>query len=86
MDELLDYKNPLYKSEKELSPVKVKDLIKSVTKYGGSRSDVAKSAGITEQMLNNLVSQGREVLQLANGDYILTSKHTKIFNSNHFNG
>lgn len=46
---------------------------------GGNRKEIAKSAGITEQMLNNLVSQDREVLELSNGDYILTSKHTKIF-------
>lgn len=47
--------------------------------FGGCRKDIAASANMTEQMLNNLVSQDREVLELANGDYILTSKHTKIF-------
>ena len=59
--------------------VKLKALVKSITKYGGTRKDIAASANMTEQMLNNLVSQDREVLELANGDYILTSKHTKIF-------
>ena len=56
--------------------MKITELIK---KLGVKRSDLAKSANMTEQMLNNLVSQGREVLELANGDYILTSKYTKIF-------
>ena len=56
--------------------MKLIDLIK---KLGIKRSDLAASANMTEQMLNNLVSQDREVLELANGDYILTSKHTKIF-------
>lgn len=54
-------------------------LVDLVKKLGVKRSDIAKSAGMSEQMLNNLVSQDREVLELANGDYILTSKHTKIF-------
>lgn len=54
-------------------------LINLIKKLGVKRSDLAKSAGMTEQMLNNLVSQDREVLELASGDYILTSKHTKIF-------
>ncbi|WP_428613357.1 hypothetical protein [Pseudoalteromonas sp.] len=54
-------------------------LINLIKKLGVKRSDLAKSANMTEQMLNNLVSQDREVLELANGDYILTSKHTKIF-------
>ena len=56
--------------------MKLIDLIK---KLGIKRSDLAASANMTEQMLNNLVSQDREVLELANGDYILTSKHTKIY-------
>ena len=56
--------------------MKITELIK---KLGVKRSDLAASANMTEQMLNNLVSQDREVLELANGDYILTSKHTKIF-------
>lgn len=56
--------------------MKLTNLIK---KLGVKRSDLAASANMTEQMLNKLVSQGREVLELANGDYILTSKHTKIF-------
>lgn len=54
-------------------------LINLIKKLGVKRSELAASAGMTEQMLNNLVSQDREVLELANGDYILTSKHTKIF-------
>lgn len=54
-------------------------LIELIKRLGVKRSDLAASANMTEQMLNNLVSQDREVLELANGDYILTSKHTKIF-------
>ena len=54
-------------------------LINLIKKLGVKRSDLAASANMTEQTLNNLVSQDREVLELANGDYILTSKHTKIF-------
>lgn len=54
-------------------------ILNMVKRFGGSRKDIAASASMTEQMLNNLVSQDREVLELANGDYILTSKHTKIF-------
>ena len=54
-------------------------LINLIKKLGVKRSDLAASANMTEQMLNKLVSQDREVLELANGDYILTSKHTKIF-------
>lgn len=82
MDELLDCKNPNYNpDDNSISQraVKLKALINSIVKYGGTRKDVAKSAGMSEQMLNNLASQDREVLELANGDYILTSKHTKIF-------
>ena len=54
-------------------------IIHMIRWLGGNRKEIAKSANMTEQMLNNLVSQDREVLELANGDYILTSKHTKIF-------
>ena len=56
--------------------MKITELIKYI---GVKRSDLAASGEMTEAQLNNLVSQDREVLELANGDYILTSKHTKIF-------
>lgn len=54
-------------------------LIELIKKLEVKRSEIAKSADISIAQLNNLVSQDREVLELANGDYILTSKHTKIF-------
>lgn len=52
------------------------DLIK---KLGIKRSDLAKSANISQAQLNNYVSEGREVLELANGDYVLVTSKTKIF-------
>lgn len=63
--------------------MKLIDLIK---KLGGNRAALAEKWGTTEQQINNWVSQKRGVIELANGDYILTSKHTKIFSSNHFKG
>lgn len=44
-----------------------------------TREDIAQDAGISIYSLNNLVHQDREVLELADGNYILVSKHTKIF-------
>jgi hypothetical protein len=54
-------------------------LINLIKKLGGNRSDIAKSGDMSLAQLNNLVSQDREVLELADGNYILVSKHTKIF-------
>lgn len=56
--------------------MKLIDLIK---KLGVKRSNLAKSANISPAQLNNYVSEGREVLELANGDYILITSKTKIF-------
>jgi len=54
-------------------------LINLIKNIGGSRSEIAKSANISLAQLNNYVSEGREVLELANGDYILVTSKTKIF-------
>lgn len=48
-------------------------------KLGGKRKDLAKVGDMSLAQLNNLVSQDREVLELADGNYILVSKQTKIF-------
>lgn len=54
-------------------------LIKLIKKLGVKRSDLAKSANISLAQLNNYVSQDREVLELASGDYVLITSKTKIF-------
>ncbi len=54
----------------------IKQMIK---KLGGHRATIAKQAGISEQSLNNLVSQKREVLELLDGRFIVVSKHTVVF-------
>lgn len=55
-------------------------LITLIKKLGVKRSDLAKSANISQAQLNNYVSEGREVLELANGGYVLVTSKTKIFN------
>lgn len=55
-------------------------LINLIKKLDVKRSDLAKSANISQAQLNNYVSEGREVLELANGDYVLVTSKTKIFN------
>jgi len=50
--------------------------------FGGNRAAAAESAGVTLDFLNNWLSQGREVMRLDNGDFILTTKTQKIFNRN----
>ena len=54
-------------------------LINLIKKLGGNRAAIAKSGDMSLAQLNNLVSQDRELLELADGNYILVSKHTKIF-------
>ena len=56
--------------------MKIRQMIKE---FGVSRKRIAESVGLTEQALNNFVSQDREVLELANGDYVLKTSRTKIF-------
>ena len=47
--------------------------------FQGDRNKAAESAGVTLQFFNNWVSQGREVMRLDNGDFVLVTKTTKIF-------
>ena len=54
-------------------------LINLIKNINIKRSDLAKSANISLAQLNNYVSQDREVLELANGDYVLITGKTKIF-------
>ena len=54
-------------------------LINLIKKLGVKRSDLAASASISLAQLNNYVSDDREVLELANGDYVLITGKTKIF-------
>lgn len=56
--------------------MKLIDLIK---KLGVKRITLAASANISLAQLNNYASQDREVLELANGDYVLITGKTKIF-------
>lgn len=46
--------------------------------FNGDRNKAAESAGVTLQFFNNWVSQGREVMRLDNGDFVLVTKTTKI--------
>ncbi|NOI32036.1 hypothetical protein [Vibrio coralliilyticus] len=48
--------------------------------YDGNREAAAKAAGInTVYQLNNLVSEGKQVARLDNGDWIMLTKKSKIF-------
>jgi transposase-like protein len=55
--------------------MKLIDLIK---KMGGNRAALAKKWNTTEQQINNWVSQDREVVELANGNFIIINKHSRI--------
>ena len=55
--------------------MKLKELIK---KLGVNRAALAKKWNTTEQQINNWVSQDREVAELANGDFIIINKHSRI--------
>lgn len=55
--------------------MKLKTLIK---KLGGNRAALAKQWNTTEQQINNWVSQDREVVELASGDFIVINKHSRI--------
>lgn len=46
--------------------------------FNGDRNEAAKAAGVTLQFFNNWVSQGREVMRLDNGHFVLVTKNTKI--------
>ncbi|MBU2968758.1 hypothetical protein KO527_05270 [Pseudoalteromonas sp. C2R02] len=60
--------------------IKLTDLINN--EFNGDRVAAAKSVGVSRQFLKNWINQDREVLKLESGDYILTSKTTKIFSVN----
>ncbi len=54
--------------------------------FNGDRKVAAKAAGMTIFFLNNLVHQGREVMLLDDGDFILVTKITKIITMPKVNG
>lgn len=56
----------------------IKDLIKY--RYYGSYRDAAKASGRTVEVLRQWVSQGRTVMELSDGSFVLKSKQTVIFN------
>ena len=58
--------------------ISVEDMIEK--HFNGDRKLAAAAADITVAFLNNMVSQDRDVLLLENGDFILNSKKSKIFN------
>lgn len=48
--------------------------------FSGDRTAAAKAAGInTVQQLNNMISEGRKVARLADGNWIMLTEKTKIF-------
>ncbi len=48
--------------------------------FEGNRNEAIKAAGInTVQQLNNYISEGREVMRLDNGNWIMVTNKTKIF-------
>lgn len=55
--------------------MKIKELIKQ---YGGA-IPAAKACGASQTTVNTWAHKDREVLELANGDYILVSGRTVIF-------
>ena len=56
--------------------MKLKDLLKQ--KFSDSTQAAAKAADTSDASMRNFKAQDREVLELANGDYIILSKHTVI--------
>lgn len=60
-------------------------LTKLIKQQGGTKTAFAANARnskgipLSKQSLNNMIMQDREVLELANGDYVLVTKHTVIF-------
>ena len=58
--------------------MKLKSLIKQL---GGNRAAIAERAGISTAKLNNYVSEGRSVLPLADGGYVLVTANTRVFRS-----
>lgn len=60
--------------------ISVEDMIE--IHFAGNRKEAAAAAHITVAFLNNMVSQKRDVLLLDNGNFILDSKKSKIFENN----
>ena len=60
--------------------ISIEDMIEK--HFSGDRKSAAAAANITVAFLNNMVSQKRDVLLLENGNFILESKKSKIFENN----
>ena len=56
--------------------MKLSELIEK--KYNGSVKDTAKDAGVAPQTIRNFKSQGREVLELKNGGYVVLNSQMVI--------
>ncbi|EGR0199609.1 hypothetical protein ACXIVC_21750 [Vibrio parahaemolyticus] len=48
------------------------------TYFNGDRNKASEAAGVTLQFFNNWISQGREVMRLDNGDFVLVTSRMKI--------
>ena len=60
--------------------MKLSTLLKQ--KFSNSTQEAAKAANISDASMRNFKSQDREVMQLANGDYVILNKHTVIIKTN----
>lgn len=49
-----------------------------LTKFGGSTKRLAAALNTSEAQVRNWLSNGQRVLELANGNYVIETKHTKI--------
>ena len=57
--------------------ISVSELIDK--KYGGDKKEAAKGGDITYQQIRNLLHQKREVIELADGSYMLDTKKKIVF-------
>ena len=48
--------------------------------FKGNRNEAANAAGVSIDLFNNWVSEKREAILLADGNFVLESGRTKIFN------
>lgn len=55
----------------------IKDFIKE--RFNNNYDEAAAAAGISYSSLTNAITKGYKVLELANGDFIMTRKRTTIF-------
>lgn len=60
--------------------MKITDMIKQL---GGNRTAIAKQANTTVHSLNNAVSKGAEVEQLADGRYISVNRFNIFYGDKH---